>query len=65
MQSRDKIIAGTDELADGEMKEVTVVGQKLLLVRCGDEYHTTVANCPRYGAPLAQGALNGTRVVCP
>ncbi len=65
MQSRDKIIAGTDELADGEMKEVTVDGQKLLLVRCGDDYHTTVANCPHYGAPLAQGALNGTRVVCP
>ncbi|HEX8557390.1 MAG TPA: FAD-dependent oxidoreductase, partial [Pyrinomonadaceae bacterium] len=36
-----------------------------LLARVGGEFHAVGATCPHYGAPLAEGALCGARVVCP
>ena len=65
MSNRDLIVARTDELADGEMKEVTIGDKKLLLSRVGDAFYATAAHCPHYGAPLAEGVLNDKRVVCP
>src|SRR6185312_9305010 len=31
----------------------------------GDRFHAVSATCPHYGAPLVEGVLCGTRVVCP
>lgn len=65
MDYREFPLANTSDLGDGEMKEVSANGTRILLARVGGEFHAVGATCPHYGAPLAEGALCGTRVVCP
>ena len=65
MNYKDVHVANTSDLRDGEMKEVQVGETQILLARVGDRFHAVSATCPHYGAPLAEGALCGTRIVCP
>ena len=65
MGSKDVHIANTSDLQAGEMKEFTVGETRILLARVNDGFHAVSANCPHYGAPLAEGALCGTRLICP
>lgn len=65
MDYKEFPLANTSDLGDGEMKEVSANGTRILLARVGEEFHAVGAACPHYGAPLAEGALSGTRVVCP
>src|SRR5215207_7118273 len=58
-------LANTSDLGEGEMKEVSADGTRILLARVGEQFHAVGATCPHYGAPLAEGALCGARVVCP
>ncbi|XP_070826329.1 apoptosis-inducing factor 3-like isoform X2 [Chaetodon trifascialis] len=53
------------DLKDGQMKEVTVEDQKVLLVRTHGQYSAVGSQCSHYNAPLAKGALVGNRVRCP
>ncbi|XP_037632416.1 apoptosis inducing factor mitochondria associated 4 isoform X2 [Sebastes umbrosus] len=53
------------DLKDGQMKEVTVGEQKVLLVRTRGQYSAVGSRCTHYNAPLAKGALVGDRVRCP
>jgi NADPH-dependent 2,4-dienoyl-CoA reductase/sulfur reductase-like enzyme/nitrite reductase/ring-hydroxylating ferredoxin subunit len=61
----EKIVAKTGDLKDGEMKEVEVGENSVLLVRVDGEFHAIGAKCTHYGGPLEEGALNGHRVRCP
>jgi apoptosis-inducing factor 3 len=65
MDYKEFPLANTSDLGDGEMKEVSAGDTRILLARVGGEFHAVGATCPHYGAPLAEGALCGTRVVCP
>ena len=65
MGSTDVHVANTFDLRDGEMKEVAAGDTRVLLARAGDRFHAVSATCPHYGAPLAEGVLCGTRLVCP
>lgn len=65
MSSKEVHLANTFDLRDGEMKEVAIDEVKILLARVGNNFHAVSATCPHYGGPLAEGALCGTRVVCP
>ena len=65
MGSTDVHVANTSDLRDGEMKEVSAGDTRVLLARAGDRFHAVSATCPHYGAPLAEGVLCGTRLVCP
>lgn len=47
------------------MREVTVGDTEILVVRVGEEYFAMGAKCSHYGAPLADGALHGHKVMCP
>jgi NADPH-dependent 2,4-dienoyl-CoA reductase/sulfur reductase-like enzyme/nitrite reductase/ring-hydroxylating ferredoxin subunit len=58
-------VGNTSDLRDGEMKEVSIGETRILLARVGDRFHAVSASCPHYGAPLVEGALCGTRIVCP
>lgn len=58
-------VARFDELQDGEMKQVSVGDTDVLLTRSNGVYHAVYAYCSHYGAPLAEGALSGDRVICP
>src|SRR5215831_1302811 len=65
MKHKEIMVAGVDELKDGEMKQVDAGGAKILLARVNGKYHAVGAICPHYGGPLAEGALCGERVICP
>ena len=65
MAFRDVHVANALDLRDGDMKEVSVDETRILLARVGDNFYAVSATCPHYGAPLAEGALCGTRIVCP
>jgi NADPH-dependent 2,4-dienoyl-CoA reductase/sulfur reductase-like enzyme/nitrite reductase/ring-hydroxylating ferredoxin subunit len=58
-------VASVHDLADGEMKTVTVGGTDVLLSRVDGDFHACGAHCTHYGAPLDTGALHGTVVTCP
>uniref|UniRef100_UPI0037E7B826 apoptosis inducing factor mitochondria associated 4 n=1 Tax=Semicossyphus pulcher TaxID=241346 RepID=UPI0037E7B826 len=53
------------DLKDGQMKEVTVGEQNVLLVRTQGQYSAVGSKCSHYNAPLVKGALVGDRVRCP
>jgi len=65
MGSKDVHLANTSDIQDGEMKEFSVGETRILVARVRDQFHAVSATCPHYGAPLVEGALCGTRVVCP
>jgi NADPH-dependent 2,4-dienoyl-CoA reductase/sulfur reductase-like enzyme/nitrite reductase/ring-hydroxylating ferredoxin subunit len=65
MGSKHVHLANTSDLKSGEMKEIAVDETRVLLVRDGDQFYAVSASCPHYGGSLVEGALCGTRVVCP
>ncbi|HEX6045311.1 MAG TPA: FAD-dependent oxidoreductase [Pyrinomonadaceae bacterium] len=65
MGFNDVHVANTSDLRDGQMKEVSIGETRILLARVGDRFHAVSATCPHYGAPLVEGVLCGTRLVCP
>jgi NADPH-dependent 2,4-dienoyl-CoA reductase/sulfur reductase-like enzyme/nitrite reductase/ring-hydroxylating ferredoxin subunit len=65
MKHREITVAVAGELKDGEMKQVAADGTNILLARVNGKFHAVGATCPHYGAPLAEGALCGERIVCP
>jgi NADPH-dependent 2,4-dienoyl-CoA reductase/sulfur reductase-like enzyme/nitrite reductase/ring-hydroxylating ferredoxin subunit len=62
---REVELATVAELKDGEMKAFDVGETKVLLARVDGRFHAVGATCPHYGAPLAEGALCGERLICP
>jgi apoptosis-inducing factor 3 len=65
MKHKDIAVAKGGEFNDGEMKQVSAGGTDILLARVNGKYHAVGAHCTHYGAPLAEGALCGERIVCP
>ena len=65
MGHKEVHVANTPDLRDGEMKEISAGETRILLARAGHRFHAISATCPHYGAPLAEGVLCGTRIVCP
>ncbi|XP_058489620.1 apoptosis inducing factor mitochondria associated 4 [Solea solea] len=59
------MVCQEDDLKDGEMKEVLVGDQKVLLVRTHGQYSAVGSRCSHYNAPLINGILVGDRVRCP
>ncbi len=58
-------VASVHDLADGEMRTVTVGGTEVLLSRVDGAFYACGAHCTHYGAPLADGVLWGRTVICP
>lgn len=54
-----------DTLAPGEMIEGTCEGVRVLLARVGDDFYAVGGECTHYGAPLCEGLLRGTTLLCP
>uniref|UniRef100_A0A8C7E8C6 Rieske domain-containing protein n=1 Tax=Nothoprocta perdicaria TaxID=30464 RepID=A0A8C7E8C6_NOTPE len=47
------------------LREVTVAGYPVLLVRSRTQFSALGSRCPHYGAPLSRGVLRGNRLRCP
>lgn len=54
-----------DDVAAGTMKQVSIDGFDVLLVRLDDGFRAFNAHCTHYGAPLAEGLLSDGRITCP
>jgi apoptosis-inducing factor 3 len=65
MNDKTLFLGRISELPSGTMREVEVAGNKILLVRQGDELRAIGARCPHAGGPLADGVLANGRVICP
>lgn len=63
-ETRDAVCK-LSEIRDGEMKEVQAGTTPVLLARVNGKCYALGAHCTHYGAPLAEGALSGDRIVCP
>ncbi|HYU17823.1 MAG TPA: non-heme iron oxygenase ferredoxin subunit [Chloroflexota bacterium] len=58
-------VAETSEIHAGQMKEVDVNGQSVLLANVGGHYYAIEATCTHRGGPLPEGELHGDVVTCP
>lgn len=58
-------VPGAGNLARASMKEVSVGGREILLVRSGETYYATDNRCSHLGGKLSEGKLAGTVVTCP
>ena len=58
-------IAGTSELAPGQMKCVQVEGQEILLANVDGEYYAIANRCTHLGGSLCEGTLASAVVECP
>lgn len=58
-------VCKTDDLDDGEMKKLVLLGLDILIARSGDDYFVTDNKCPHMGGNLSQGTLDGTVITCP
>jgi NADPH-dependent 2,4-dienoyl-CoA reductase/sulfur reductase-like enzyme/nitrite reductase/ring-hydroxylating ferredoxin subunit len=65
MDDKEFPLGNISDLRDGEMKEISAGETKILLARVGDDFHAVSPTCPHYGAPLVEGTLCGTRLMCP
>ena len=55
----------TDELTNGQMKQVSIEGKQILLAKAGDTFYAAENTCPHLKGNLAKGTLAGTVVTCP
>lgn len=60
-----KSIAKKEELGEGEMMEVEVEGEELLLCNIGGEFYAIRPKCTHFGGPLSEGTLRKGRIRCP
>ncbi len=58
-------VADLDEVADGELRAITVGSANIAFSRVGDEYGALPNKCPHQGGPLAEGTLEDNCVRCP
>jgi len=57
-------VASREDLAGGTKKEVVANGNKILLVRIGENFYACQADCPHWGWPLVRGKLEGNVLQC-
>jgi len=58
-------IAGIEDLKMGEMKEISVQGQQILLIRSAAGFFAVGNRCTHLGCKLAKGTLQAEIVTCP
>ena len=54
-----------NELEEGAIKQVTVVGRSILLIKHKDQIFAVASRCPHMGCSLATGRLNEYILTCP
>ena len=60
------VVAKSEAVTEGNMLEVEMDGNKVLLLREQGEVRALGAHCTHYGAPLVRGAYDGGGTVrCP
>ncbi|MCB2077497.1 MAG: Rieske 2Fe-2S domain-containing protein [Novosphingobium sp.] len=57
-------VAGTGDVAEGQMIPIEANGEKLLLAKVGGEFRAAQRKCPHLGLNLCKGSIEGNAVVC-
>ncbi|MCB0595717.1 MAG: FAD-dependent oxidoreductase [Lewinellaceae bacterium] len=65
MSYQEAKVVKVSDLQNGEMKQAKVGDTDILIAKVEGKFHALYAKCTHYGAPLADGILNGRRLVCP
>ena len=65
MEDRVLILGKFADLQPGVMRELEVAGQKILLLRAGEQVWAVGAECPHAGGPLARGVFADGKIMCP
>jgi len=58
-------VARLEEVPPGKSKPIRIDGQAIALFNVNGTYHAIDDCCPHKGAPLWNGPVAGTEVVCP
>jgi nitrite reductase (NADH) small subunit len=59
------LAAKAGDIAPGAVREVQVNGKAVALANVGGKFYAVDNTCLHRGGPLGQGALNGTKLMCP
>lgn len=58
-------VCSLDDLWEGDMREFSLNGRRVLLVNCGEgQISAFAALCPHQAFPLIDGKLEGTTLTC-
>jgi len=58
-------VCTVSQLGTGALTEVVIDGRSLAIANVEGQVYAMDGVCPHRNAPLGQGALHGTKVVCP
>ena len=61
----EHVIGAVDDFSNGDMKEFSLEGKTILVVKTRDQFYAIDGKCSHYGAPLIKGAISGSKVICP
>lgn len=65
MEYQEMIVAKVHEIQPGDMQEIAIGDKKILIANIEGTFCALGCCCPHYGAPLADGLVHGTTVLCP
>jgi NADPH-dependent 2,4-dienoyl-CoA reductase/sulfur reductase-like enzyme/nitrite reductase/ring-hydroxylating ferredoxin subunit len=66
MDFKEIVVANVNDFQEGQMKAFSISDdKKVLLTKVEGKIHALGETCPHYGAPLEEGILHGSRIVCP
>ncbi len=58
-------VINVNQLAEDAIKQVTVVGRSILLIKHTDKVYAIISRCPHMGCSLAMGKLKEYIITCP
>ena len=59
------IVAGCDDIEDGDGITVEIEDKEITVFRCGQNYYATDSYCTHAKTPLVDGYLDGEIIECP
>ncbi|XHH08301.1 MAG: Rieske (2Fe-2S) protein [Candidatus Bathyarchaeia archaeon] len=58
-------VISVNDLAENQIKQVSVVGRKILLIKREGQVYAVASHCPHKGYDLSKGFLKDNLLVCP
>ncbi len=58
-------ICKLEDVLNGEMKQFTIRGEEILVIKLQDQFYCIEARCSHAGAPLVEGELLDHELSCP
>jgi 3-phenylpropionate/trans-cinnamate dioxygenase ferredoxin subunit len=58
-------VGSIEDFPEGRLKKVQVAGQDVVVASIGGKIFAIYDSCTHKGAPLSEGEIDGTTIVCP